>query len=697
MSVGHSAGNPDIALDFRNIRIHKWISSVQSDIPQHQHNRSSSNAGSIIRADSPLLGFTAQENTSPDPLYRPSPDYIRRLPEEVRLSSKSASQDRPLQTPFPETRIPATVPEDAEQDVLLPSLMRNRFISSETRYPAHLSLTQTRPTLPRQPSLPVLRTSEVPPQAHDSAFTPRVRFHSTATPPFTHFPQSPATSPVSPAHVSHPPTPVMAMESPSPDLERQKLNALVIASGLAGEEDLQGNGVAYLCSPSQIHLGEPTPGDYHTPVKTESPLHQSPSPRDSGTSNLLYNTPLVSPRSQIISDSHSPRTSISLDDLDEFDEDASYYGKQIDPLFSPYSCPPSTSREAPPASKWSLSSSVEDLGSKRSSVSKSPKNKKEKFKSFMSRFSSSGASSSEEKHVLSFSVDSHERRISRQRSHSDVLETVTKRSSLSSPVQTVTYGLWESAPATPTTAVSATSMSISTSYSAASPSDNENDYNGSASSASSKHRTSDEKFITPRIESPVSLIQDTPLSLTWSEASTSSANNPVDVAPPPLLHSASMISLRTRGLMGLVSRIGTGLEENAQEDYSQEKKFTREIEAPPTPVRRTFMERIMSKNNDSALSLILGKGNSKNVRPKPKKPKRKLLIDGIEQGNYRKYEAISSWCEGFGEVTVNRKDNGVIVAEFKDANIANEVCRLQAQVHIRGAGSVNLSWTTKEF
>ena len=32
------------------------------------------------------------------------------------------------------------------------------------------------------------------------------------------------------------------------------------------------------------------------------------------------------------------------------------------------------------------------------------------------------------------------------------------------------------------------------------------------------------------------------------------------------------------------------------------------------------------------------------------------------------------FVQGFGEVTVNRKDNGIIVAEFKDASIANEVC-----------------------
>jgi len=51
---------------------------------------------------------------------------------------------------------------------------------------------------------------------------------------------------------------------------------------------------------------------------------------------------------------------------------------------------------------------------------------------------------------------------------------------------------------------------------------------------------------------------------------------------------------------------------------------------------------------------------------------------------------------GFGEVTVDRKDNGMIVADFKDVNVARTVCRLQARVHIKGAGRVDLSWTTEE-
>ena len=514
--------------------------------------------------------------------------------------------------------------------------MRNQFTSSETRYPAHLSLTRTRPTLPRQPSLPVFRTTQVSQQTHDFAFPPRARFNSTVTPRtvFT------AQSSVMPVHVSHPPTLVVATESSGPDVERRKLDALVIASGLAGEEDLRADGLAYHSSPSQIYLGEPAHGDDNTSIENKPPLYQSPSSHDGDASNSLSNTPPVSLRSQIITNPHSTRTSISLDDLDEFDEDASYYGKQIDTLFSPYSCPSSATPEAPSASKWSLSSSVEDLGSKRSSMSKSPKNKTEKLKSFISRFSSSGASSSTDKHILPFAMD--EKQIYRQRSHSDIFETVTKRSSVSSQVPTVAFGSWESVPPTPTTSFSATSMSICTSYSPVTPNENDNDSNGSASS---RHRSSgsNEKYVTPRNESPVRLTRDTSSSsLAWSATNTSVANSPVDVTPPPLMHSVSMASLRTRSLRSFVSRIGLTNEDSTQEDCSHEKKKAAETEAP---ARRTFRERIMLKNNDSALSLILGIGSSKSDKPKPKKPKRKLLVGGIEKDNYRKYEAISSWCE----------------------------------------------------
>ena len=129
MPVDQSVDNPDGA-EFRNLRIHKWITAVQSsDVPQLQ--RSSSNTGSIARADSPLLGFTSQENASHDPLYRPSPDYVRRLPEELRSSAKSTSHDKVCYS----TRIYAHILRDIAHIVILNPVSRGKDTAYGTRRP----------------------------------------------------------------------------------------------------------------------------------------------------------------------------------------------------------------------------------------------------------------------------------------------------------------------------------------------------------------------------------------------------------------------------------------------------------------------------------------------------------------------------------------------------------------------------------
>ncbi|KAK2467628.1 hypothetical protein APHAL10511_000483 [Amanita phalloides] len=659
---------PSDASDSRSLRIHEWISTLPSTEPS-LHHRSSSTSSSITRADSPLLGFTLQENASHDPLYRPSPNYIRRLPECVQ-PGKFTNQDKSLT----EMRVPPVVPEEPEQDILPPSLTRNRFFLSETRHPTHLSLIQPRPTLPRQPSLPVMRTT-VPSspssrQTFDSTVPARVRSQSIMTihrPSLTHILQSPVIHP-SPTCILQPPEAVTAADNANPDLQRRKLNALVIASGLADEEELRADGLASDPNPQ----GESAQDNENMSMETSSPLHQT-----NENSNCSSTTAPVSSHPEFMI---GPRTSSSSDDLDEFDEDASYYGKEMDPLFSPYS------RDGPPASKWSLSSSVEmDLQSKRLSTSKSPKGK---FKSFISRFSSSSQLSGGDKHVLSFATGGQEKQVHYEPSHSDILEVAAGRSSLSSHFQTTTYGSWESVPATPTT----TSMSASTGFSPVTP----NDRNESNDTSSSRHRSSDERLSIGKgvartsIESP--LTRDTSSSsLTWSGNNTSIPNSPVETTALPLKTSISAANLRVNGLKGLVSRPGPSTTDSANGQTQSEKKDSKDRGASfPVPAPRNFRERMMSKNNGSTLSLILGKGGNKTA-----KAKRKLLISGVEPGNYRRYEAISTWCEGFGEVTVNHQSNGVIVADFKDVNVANTVCRLQARVHIRGAGSVSLSWTTK--
>lgn len=77
--------------------------------------------------------------------------------------------------------------------------------------------------------------------------------------------------------------------------------------------------------------------------------------------------------------------------------------------------------------------------------------------------------------------------------------------------------------------------------------------------------------------------------------------------------------------------------------------------------------------------------------------KRKLVISGLNETDAAGYEAVRSWCEGFGEVRhMKRKANGCLHVDFRKASVAETVCRLQAQVNIKGAGSVSLSWYTKK-
>ena len=675
-------------------------------------------------------------------------------------------------------QIPPVVLEDTAQDILLPSLTRNRPLHNPNRYFAHISLLRSRPALPRQPSLPILRNSvpsalsspqpfilprarshhviarapavalasqpvakslppltleqnmQVLPPTHDqnTRVLPRARSHHVivrrpgVSKPAAKSPLSPiqgknmpspatpassedashdspthdqntrvlprarshhvivrrpgvskpaAKSPLSPIQGINAPTPA-ALASPddaSQDLERQKLNALVIASGLADENELRASGPSNNSSPSRVYPKEP---NRVVPAEVESS-------RDRNAEDYASS---VATQAQFPTDSSSTRASSSLHDLDEFDDDASYYGKEMHPLFSPYSPLSSGSKAISPVSKWSLSSSVEDLRSKRSSTSKSLKSKGEKIKSFISRFSSNGPSSNGDKHVLSFPVD-EEKSISRQRSNSDVLESVTGRSSVSSRDPPLAYASWESAPGTPSTSQSTTSISVSTNYSLATPSDDGDDFNDYPSA---RRRYSDEKFpagktASPGEMSPISLTRHTSSSsLTWPGTKTSVAGSSV----APLEHSISIANLKTHGLKGFVSKIGRTSAEALHEESSSGRGNAPKEEKPSASVPRTFRERMMLKNNGSALSLILGKSGNKAT-----KPKRKLLISGIEQGNYKKYEAISCWCEvssrrfwyispnfspqGFGEVTVDFRDNGIIVADFKDVNVAHTV------------------------
>ncbi|KIM88614.1 hypothetical protein PILCRDRAFT_813581 [Piloderma croceum F 1598] len=83
--------------------------------------------------------------------------------------------------------------------------------------------------------------------------------------------------------------------------------------------------------------------------------------------------------------------------------------------------------------------------------------------------------------------------------------------------------------------------------------------------------------------------------------------------------------------------------------------------------------------------------------PRAEKRKKKLVVSGIGVNDTQKLEAITKWCESFGEVTqILRLPNGDLHVHFRKADVAETVCRVRARVSISGVGSVQLSWFTGE-
>ncbi|KAJ7103311.1 hypothetical protein B0H15DRAFT_206352 [Mycena belliarum] len=75
------------------------------------------------------------------------------------------------------------------------------------------------------------------------------------------------------------------------------------------------------------------------------------------------------------------------------------------------------------------------------------------------------------------------------------------------------------------------------------------------------------------------------------------------------------------------------------------------------------------------------------------KKKRRLVISGIATGDTRRFEAAKRWCQSFGEVSqITRMPNDDLHVHFRNAEVADTVCRVNAKVYIRGVGSVQLSW-----
>ncbi|KAJ7070826.1 hypothetical protein C8F01DRAFT_973949 [Mycena amicta] len=76
-----------------------------------------------------------------------------------------------------------------------------------------------------------------------------------------------------------------------------------------------------------------------------------------------------------------------------------------------------------------------------------------------------------------------------------------------------------------------------------------------------------------------------------------------------------------------------------------------------------------------------------------RKKKKRLVISGIAADDSRKFEAAKRWCESFGELSqILRMPNGDLHVHFRNAEVADTVCRVRAKVYIRGVGSVQLSW-----
>ncbi|KAJ3829172.1 hypothetical protein F5880DRAFT_1446792, partial [Lentinula raphanica] len=102
--------------------------------------------------------------------------------------------------------------------------------------------------------------------------------------------------------------------------------------------------------------------------------------------------------------------------------------------------------------------------------------------------------------------------------------------------------------------------------------------------------------------------------------------------------------------------------------------------APPSPTKLRTQYRPAPLDLSPTIGTARGK-------------KRKLVINGVEENDVRAVQAVRIWCESFGEVKkFERRDNGSLVVDWRSKNVNDMVCRVQANVFIKGAGSVALSW-----
>ncbi|OSD03210.1 hypothetical protein PYCCODRAFT_1467075 [Trametes coccinea BRFM310] len=127
------------------------------------------------------------------------------------------------------------------------------------------------------------------------------------------------------------------------------------------------------------------------------------------------------------------------------------------------------------------------------------------------------------------------------------------------------------------------------------------------------------------------------------------------------------------------------------------------INDPPESEKVIARDRLQSASEGSPIpwkpspSTVphMGSVTSLLTSPRSRSKKRKLIISGIPPDDERRFEGVRKWCESFGELnSITRAPNGDLHIDFRKAEVADTVCRLNARVYIAGVGSVCLSWFT---
>lgn len=143
-------------------------------------------------------------------------------------------------------------------------------------------------------------------------------------------------------------------------------------------------------------------------------------------------------------------------------------------------------------------------------------------------------------------------------------------------------------------------------------------------------------------------------------------------------------------------RLSSGFAKSSQSLWSLPPSATH-IHDPPgstklvsqpskSTIRVPFSLKPSSHNLSGSPPSIISNGRRKTRR-------KRLVIGGIPLNDNRRYEAAKRWCESFGEVrSISRRANGEILVDFRKAEVADTVCRVQARVNIAGVGSCTLSW-----